>query len=176
MFIIFRKIYQESIKLIKNIMRYKRTCSLRKYAKKCGTNLRVNGPCVFTGNIYLGNNCNFNGIKILGGGSVTIGDNFHSGIECMIVTQNHNYDVGEAIPYDDTYIVKHIVIGDNVWLGNRVSIVGNVTIGEGAIIALGTVVTKDIPPLAIAGGNPVQIIKYRDKDHYYRLKKAGNFF
>lgn len=162
-------------RLIKNWLRQIRTHRARKYLKSCGTNLRVNGPCAFSGEIRLGNNCNFNGMKILGEGSVSIGDNFHSGIECMIVTQNHNYDSGTAIPYDHTYIVKNIVIGDNVWLGNRVCIVGNVTIGEGAIIALGAVVSKDVPPLAIVGGNPARIIRYRNKEHYYALKNAGKF-
>lgn len=172
---LLKKIHRGYKELLKRILRYKRTNSVRKFAKKCGTNLSVNGPCVFTGTVTLGNNCNFNGMKILGGGVVNIGDNFHSGIECMMITQNHNYDAGEAIPYDNSYIFKHIEIGDNVWLCNRVSIVGNINIGEGAIVALGAVVTKDVPPLAIVGGNPARIIKYRNKEHYYSLKQAGKY-
>ena len=152
-------VYRFILIQINNILRYKRTKSLKRIAKSFGKGLRVNGPCIFSGEITLGNNCNFNGMKILGDGSVTIGDNFHSGIECMMITQNHNYDNGEAIPYDSTYIKKDIVIGDNVWLGNRVCIVGNITIGEGAILALGAVVTRDVPPLAIVGGNPAKVIK-----------------
>ena len=92
----------------------------------------------------------------------------------MIITQNHNYE-GEAIPYDSTYIKKNVTIGDCVWFGNRVLVVGNVNIGEGAIIAAGAVVTKDVPALAIVGGNPAKVIKFRDKDHYYRLKEEGKF-
>ena len=83
-----------------------------------GVGLCVNAPCVFGGKVILGDNCNFNGMQILGDGSVTIGSNFHSGTECMIITQNHNYE-GTCIPYDATYVLKHIVIGDNVWFGNR---------------------------------------------------------
>ena len=92
----------------------------------------------------------------------------------MIITQNHNYE-GESIPYDKTFIYKNIKIGDCVWFGNRVTVTGNVTIGEGAIIAAGAVVTKDVPDCAIVGGNPAKIIKYRDKEHYYRLKAEGKF-
>lgn len=143
---------------------------IRKFAKRCGNDLRVNNPCVFTGDIYFGNNCNFNGMQVLGGGRVTFGNNFHSGINCMILTQNHNYDKGQAIPYDDTYITKEITIKDNVWLGNNVIIVGNIIIGEGAIVAAGSVVSKSIPDYAIVGGNPAKIIKYRDIDHYKKLK------
>ena len=137
--------------------------------------LHVNNPCVFTGEVTVGNHCNFNGMQVLGGGEVHFGDYFHSGIECMIITQNHNYE-GDSIPYDDTYIYKKVTIGECVWFGNRVIVTGNVTIGEGAIIAAGSVVCKDVPPLAIVGGNPAKIIKYRDKDHYYKLKSEGKFY
>lgn len=113
-------------------------------------------------------------MQILGDGSVTIGSNFHSGTECMIITQNHNYE-GTCIPYDATYVLKHIVIGDNVWFGNRVIVTGSITIGEGAIIAAGSVVCKDVPPLAIVGGNPAKVIKYRNKEHYFDLKVKGCF-
>lgn len=71
----------------------------------------------------LGNNTNFNGLEINGTGRVVIGDNFHSGIDCLIITQNHNYE-GTEIPYDSTYIVKDVIIEDNVWLGDRVIILG----------------------------------------------------
>ena len=110
-----------------------------------------------------------------GNGTVIIGDNFHSGIECMMITQNHDYDDGSAIPYGDKYHLKTINIGDNVWLGNRVTLVGDLNIGEGAIVAAGAVVVKDVPPLAIVGGNPAKIIKYRDKEHYFKLKSENRF-
>ena len=122
----------------------------------------------------MGKYCNFNGLQVQGGGKVYIGDYFHSGVECMIINENHNYEGGK-IPYDDTYIYKDVYIGECVWLGNRVIITGNVTIGEGAIVAAGSVVCKDVPPLAIVGGNPAKVIKYRDKEHYYKLKSEGMF-
>ena len=93
----------------------------------------------------------------------------------MIITQNHDYDTGNAIPYGDGYIYKTVTIEDNVWFGNRVIITGDITIGEGAIIAAGAVVCKDVPPYAIVGGNPAKVIKYRDIEHYERLKILGCF-
>lgn len=152
-----------------------RTWRLKRIAQKCGDNPYVGGKCCFGGKIYLGNNCNFNGMSMLGGGTVIIGDNFHSGIECMMITQNHDYDTGEAVPYGTGYDYKTIVIGNNVWLGNRVTITGNIKIGEGAIVAAGAVVCKDVPPYAIVGGNPAKVIKYRDIEHYTRLKEQGKF-
>ena len=152
-----------------------RSAAVRRIAASCGTGLKVNHPCRFTRFCRFGNNCNFNGMTVRGGGEVTFGDNFHSGENCRIITQNHNFDHGTAIPYDRTKIRKKIVICDNVWLGDSVIIVGNVTIGEGAIVGAGAVVTKDVPPCAIVGGNPARLIRYRDMDHYNRLKAEGRF-
>jgi acetyltransferase-like isoleucine patch superfamily enzyme len=144
-------------------------------SKSCKSKPYVGGKCYFDGEIYLGENCNFNGMIIQGKGRVIIGDNFHSGQGCMIITENHNYDYGKALPYDNTFLYKTITIGDNVWLGNRVIVVGDVTIGEGAILAAGSVVSRDVPPCAIVGGNPAKVIKYRNVQHYDELKNAGMF-
>lgn len=54
-----------------------------------------------------------------------------------------------------------LVIGNDVWIGANVSVIGGCTIGDGAIVAAGTVVTKDVPPYAIVGGVPAKIIRYR---------------
>lgn len=48
-------------------------------------------------------------------------------------------------------------------------------IAEGAIVAVGSVVVKDVPPCAIVGGNPAKIIKYRDIEQFNRLKAKGRF-
>ncbi len=149
---------------------------VEKRARSVGGNLHVNAKSSVTENTTLGNNVNFNGMEIVGGGSIVIGDNFHSGTGCLIITQNHNYDTGSAIPYDATYVCKDVIIGDNVWLGSRVIILAGVTIGEGAIIQAGSVVVRDIPSLAIAGGHPAKVFKYRDKEHYDTLKEQKKFF
>ena len=135
---------------------------------------KVNYKSSFNNNTYLGQNCHFNGMDIGGGGRVTIGDNFHSGPACMMITQNHNIN-GDALPYDNTYTYKNISIGDNVWLGSRVIILGGVNIGEGAIIQAGSVVVSDIPPLSIAGGHPAVVFSKRNSEHYWTLKKKGKF-
>lgn len=169
------------IKLYGQLMNWFKSCKKKYYtlrAKKqfasCGEGLSVNEKCYFNNKMHVGKFCNFNGMYVNGGGEVIIGDYFHSGIECMLITQNHNYE-GEAIPYDTTYVRKEIRIGDFVWLGNRVLIMGGVEIGEGAIVAAGSVVTKDVPPYAIVGGNPAKIIKYRDKEHFLKLKEEKKF-
>ena len=112
---------------------------------------------------------------ITGGGNVTIGNNFHSGKDCLILTGNHDYDNDDKIPYGNKIIYKTISIEDNVWFGSRVIVTGNITIGEGSIIATGAVVVKDVPKYAVVGGNPAKIIKYRNIDHYEKLKIEGKF-
>lgn len=146
--------------------------------KQCGgyvDRVQVGGPTYLTKETFLGDNVNFNGLIINGGGRVTIGDNFHSGPDCLFISQNHNFDNGEAVPYDSSYILKDIEIEDNVWLGSRVIVLGGVTIGEGAIVQAGSVVVSDIPKYAIAGGHPAKVFSNRNVEHYEKLKNEKKF-
>jgi len=135
---------------------------------------KANGFTKLSKTTHLGENCHFNGFIINGAGNVVIGDNFHSGENCRLITENHNYN-GVRLPYDSTNVIKDISIGDNVWLGRDVTILGGVEIGEGVIIQAGSVVTSSIPPLAIAGGHPAREFSRRDEEHYFELKKAQLF-
>ena len=163
-------------KIIKKILRWLYTWIAKKRIGKYGKGLTVNFFCKFTKKTNIGNNCHFNGMHISGNGMVTIGNNFHSGKECLILTSFHNYDEGKSIPYDDTYINKDVTIGDNVWIGTRVIILGGVNIAEGAIIQAGSVVVSDVPYCAIIGGHPAKTFKYRDIEHYEQLKKSEKFY
>ncbi len=69
--------------------------------------------------------------------------------------------IGDVNPGDGEGNKKEIIIGSDVWIGAGCTIVGGVHIGDGAVIGAGAVVAKNIPPYAIAVGNPVKIIKYR---------------
>ncbi|HGH4860292.1 TPA: DapH/DapD/GlmU-related protein, partial [Yersinia enterocolitica] len=53
------------------------------------------------------------------------------------------------------------VLNDGCWLGMRCMVMPGITVGEGAVIAAGSIVTKDIPAYAVVGGNPARVIKYR---------------
>ena len=146
-----------------------------KNAKSVGTYFYCGGKSCVNKHTILKDHVSFNGMFINGGGNVTIGNYFHSGIECMIITQNHKYDDGEFIPYGTDYNYKDVVIDDFVWLGRRVTILPGTHIGEGAIIQAGAVVHGEIPPYAIAGGNPAKVFKYRDIEHFNELKSKGAF-
>lgn len=145
-------------------------------AKAVGPGLWVGGRSSVNSETVLGENVHFLGMHVHGEGALTIGDNFHSGSGCQVITENHNYDNGEAIPYDDTFIPNPVEIGDNVWFGRNVIVLPGVSIAEGAVIQTGSVVTKDVPKGAIAGGHPVEVFDTRDMDHYETLKAAGRFY
>lgn len=96
-------------------------------------------------------------------GRVIIGDYVMMGRECYIYTYNHETSRTD-IPMQEQggTVEKTVTIGNDVWIGSRVTILPGVTIGDGAIIGASAVVTKDVPPYAVACGNPAKVVKYRE--------------
>lgn len=89
----------------------------------------------------------------------------------IIASGEHNYRAVSNFPFDahylnngvdkDTFSKGEIEIGNDVWVGARATILSGVKIGDGAVIAAGALVAKNVPPYAIVGGVPAGIIKYR---------------
>ncbi len=121
--------------------------------------------------VYIGPEAYFWGI-----GGIRIDDHVIFGPRVTIMTSNHRYEGAELLPYDGTTILEPVHICSYVWVGACSIIVPSVTIGEGAVVAMGSVVTRDVPPCAVVGGNPAEVIKYRDREAYERLKKEGRFY
>jgi acetyltransferase-like isoleucine patch superfamily enzyme len=103
-------------------------------------------------------------------GGVSIGRYFHTGRGLTIFSTNHNYKHPTAIPYDSSELHLPVLIGDFVWCGANVTILPGVTIEEGAVIGAGSVVTRNVPKYAVVGGNPAQVLKFRDGEHFERIK------
>ena len=108
-------------------------------------------------------------------GGVSIGRYFHPARGLTIFSSNHNYRTATKIPYDENDILLPVVIRDFVWCGTNVTILPGVTIGEGAIIGAGSVVVKNVPPLAIVGGAPARVIGRRDPEQFKQLLSKGAF-
>jgi acetyltransferase-like isoleucine patch superfamily enzyme len=91
----------------------------------------------------------------------------------IFLTGNHDYENVSTFPfhclgYNPPLNFKckslskgSVIIGNDVWIGKKTMIMSGVNIGDGAVIAAGTVVTKDVPPYSIVGGNPSKLIKFR---------------
>jgi len=99
--------------------------------------------------------------------SIKISDKVMFGPNVSIIAGNHSshiigrlmadYELSDKLPSDDL----PVVVEEDVWVGTGAYILKGVTISRGAIIAAGSVVTRDVPPYAIVGGVPAKIIKYR---------------
>ena len=111
-------------------------------------------------NVYTYSDCS---TKLKIGNFVSIAD----GVK-FILGGNHNFQNFSTFPFNafffrqsESYSKGDIVIYDDVWIGTNSLILSGLSIGQGAIIAAGSIVTKDVSPYSIVGGNPAKLIKFR---------------
>jgi acetyltransferase-like isoleucine patch superfamily enzyme len=102
-------------------------------------------------NVFVNQNCTFYDL-----GGLDIADDVMIGPNVSIITSGHPV---EPLQRRATTIGKPIAIEKNVWIATGAIIIGGVTVGENSVVAAGSVVTKDIPPNTLAGGNPAKVIR-----------------
>jgi len=108
-------------------------------------------------------------------GGLTIRRGVMIGPLVYIQTSTHNFESADllAVPYDHRIIRGPICIEEYAWLGGRVTVIPGVRIGRGAIVGAGSVVTKDVPDLAVVAGNPARIVRYRHAESFEPLAARG---
>jgi len=117
--------------------------------------LKTNG-----GVIEIGKFSSINDYCVLNGyAGIHIGNHVHIAASVMIIASEHDYHELGNLSFSSELSGKGIVIKDNVWIGAGAGILDGVTIGEYAVIGMGAVVTKDIPPYSVAVGVPAKVIK-----------------
>ena len=118
-------------------------------------------------NLSIGNNCSFGDYNhITCANRVTIGNGVLTG-KWITITDNSHGETDRASlemkPTKRPITSKGpVVIGNNVWIGDKATILPGVSIGDGAVIAANAVVTKDVPAYSVVGGNPAKVIKRND--------------
>lgn len=110
----------------------------------------------------MGRNCTLNEwVYIDAYGGITLGDGVRVAARASLISVNHRFDDPDQPIHMQGLVPGRIVVGDDVWIGINATILAGVTIGRGAIVAAGAVVTREVPPLAIVGGVPAKIIGWR---------------
>ena len=110
-----------------------------------GTNTRVGR------NVFVNQNCTFYDL-----GGIDIGDDVMIGPNVSLITSSHPIEPAQR---RNGVIASPIVIEKNVWIAAGVTIIGGVTVGENAVVAAGSVVTRDVPPNTLVAGNPARVIR-----------------
>lgn len=118
----------------------------------------------FSPTISIGSNCYFGAFNhITATNKIEIGNNLLTGKFVTITDNSHgktDFDTLQIEPIKRPLHSKGpVIIGNNVWIGDKATILPNVTIGDGAVIAANAVVTKDVPAYCVVAGNPAKIIK-----------------
>lgn len=126
----------------------------------CGTGLDIRPPMMieYGERVSFGDNVFINtDFMVLGSGKITIGNNVLIGPGARFYTPNHSMDLDTRRAGWE--IGLPITVEDDVWLGGSVVICPGVTIGARSVVGAGSVLTKDVPPDVVVGGNPARIIR-----------------
>lgn len=167
---LYIKIYEQELEL--------RAAFWRMFFYHMGKNVQIARNCTFVNPkeitlgsyVFINHHVEFEATD----GEIIIGNFVLFGMHARIINSNHIFTDWKKPIYLQGKSQAKIVIEDDVWIGMNVIILPRVTIGRGAVVAAGAVVTKDVVPYSIVGGVPAKIIKYRfDKEKREKAKKVN---
>ena len=135
---------------------------------RIGSNFIASGDLLlngYDGEITIGNNCSFNNNVQIGasGGKVSIGSDVLIAFNVVIRAADHIYIDPEKLIREQGHRGGDITIEDDVWICSNTVITKGCTIGKGAVIAAGSVITKSVEPFTVVGGIPARELKKRGK-------------
>ncbi|MDN5372945.1 MAG: hypothetical protein PWR19_1991 [Carnobacterium sp.] len=134
----------------------------KKIILKMGDNVNIEKGAEFFDSLEIGDNSGI-GVDSVLSGKVIIGNDVMMGPEVYIYTFNHRFDRIDIPMWKQGHEdIKPVEIEDDVWIGSRVTVLPGVRIGKGSIIGASSVVTKDVAPYSIVGGNPARLLKMRE--------------
>ncbi|MBI9038604.1 MAG: acyltransferase [Bacteroidales bacterium] len=110
------------------------------------------------GNVIIGDRSKI-GISNVVIGPIKIGNDCIFAQNIVLSGLNHGYEDVNISPEDQPITATEILVEDEVWIGANAVVVAGVTIGKHSVVAAGSVVTKDVPPYSVVGGNPAKILK-----------------
>ena len=122
------------------------------------TVIRIGDEC------YLGHD-----LRLVAVNGITVGDRVGIGHGCTLSDTVHDYKSTDGPPWQaDLKIGRPLVVGDHAWIGNNTVIAGGLTIGAGAIVGANCVISRDVPPDTLVGGNPARVWRRRDEHGTWR--------
>ena len=131
---------------------------LRSMGHRIGTGTTIVSPVYFIAQADIGDNCWINrGFTTHGNGIVRIGNNCDIAPDVSFLTGGHA--IGGSDRRAGPGEIYEITVGNGCWIGSRVTILGNTTVGDGCVIASCACVARDIPANTLAGGVPAKIIR-----------------
>ncbi len=148
---------------------------------RTGNNIFIFSPfhCSSPEGIQIGHDVNMSQNCSIGGeGGVKIGNFVMIGANTLILSSNHGFAKANIPMVRQKPQAAPITIADDVWIGANVVVLPGVTIGQGAIVGAGSIVTKDIPSYAMVAGNPAKLIRKRlnQKKIAQFLRKSSPLF
>jgi len=137
-----------------------RSFLVKNFITKAGSNLKIETGALISPDVIIGNNSMI-GENCRVRKNVTIGNDVLMAPGVQLLSENHNFSSLDLPIREQGNIEGKIEIGNDVWIGTNAIILPNIKVGNHAIVAAGSIVTKDVPEYAIIGGNPAKVIKYR---------------
>ncbi len=132
--------------------------------KHCGKHANIEHNAYFSPKVSLGDYSGI-GVNAKIHGTCIIGDYVMMGEDCTIITRNHRFDRLDVPMMEQGFEEERpVTIGNDVWIGDKVTILPGVHIGNGCVIGAGSVVTRDVPDHAVAAGVPAKVIRFRNRE------------